>query len=154
MPYSYDPDASGIIPEGVAILTVVSIDETTSRNGDPMWVIRLEDAQRREITEWVVQTPNIIDWKFRPLWQAAGLDWPKSAAIIDEQQLVDRQVQATVKHEETAQFGRQARIDGYVRPGTSDLNPDQAAFDTSDFQQPARTGGGYGAPDDDEPIPF
>jgi hypothetical protein len=155
MPYNYDPDATGLVPEGVQIMTVTAVEETTSRNGDPMWIVRLEDQNRREITEWIVQTPNIIDWKFRPLWQAAGLEWPKAAAIIDEQQLVDRRVQATVKHEETAQFGRQARIDGYVKPGTNDLNPDQESFDTTDFQQqPARSGGGYGQDPGDDDIPF
>lgn len=145
MPFSYDPEAAGLIPEGVCILTVVAIDETTSSKGDPMWIVRLEDNQQREITEWIVQTPRIIDWKFRPLWEAAGLQWPQAAAIIDEQQLIDRQVQATIKHEESPQFGRTARIDGYVTPGTSDIPDGQEAFATRDLQR---------VPNDDEPIPF
>lgn len=147
VPYHYDPDAAGIVPEGVQILTVVAIDETTSKAGDPMWIVRLEDENRREVTEWIVQTPNIIDWKFKPLWQAAGLDWPKAATILDEQQLVDRQVQATIKHEETTQWGRQARIDGYVKPGEGTDVP----FDATDFQPPPARAT---VPDDDDDIPF
>lgn len=150
MPYNYDPNASGLMPEGVRQLTITAIEETTSRNGDPMWVVRLEDDDRRELTEWIVQTPRIVEWKFKPLWEAAGLDWPNQAAIIDEQELVDKRVQATIVHEETAQFGRQPRIEGYAKPGTNDL---QESFDTTDFQpQPARTGAQYGQSDDD--IPF
>jgi hypothetical protein len=153
MPYSYDPDAAGLIPEGVHQLTVTSIDETSSRNGDPMWVIRLEDTQHRELTEWIVQTPRIIDWKFRPLWEAAGLDWPRQATIIDEQELIDKQVQATITHEETAQFGRQPRIQGYTRVGEGDLPDGQEAFPVGDQRQPTPAGAQYGQDPDDE-IPF
>lgn len=151
MPYNYDPEAAGLIPEGVHTLTITAIEETTSRNGDPMWIVRMEDRDRRELTEWIVQTPRIIDWKFKPLWQAAGLEWPQQATIIDEQQLVDRRVQATIMHEDTPQFGRQPRIQGYTRPGEGDL-PGQEAFDTTDMQ-PARAGAQYGQDADDE-IPF
>ena len=153
MPYSYDPEAAGLIPEGVIVLTVTSIEDTHSKRGDPMWVIRFEDQQRREVTEWVVQTPNIVDWKFKPLWQAAGLEWPSAAAIIDEQQLVDRRVQATIMHERTEDFGTQARIQGYVKPGTSDVNPEQEALGGDEFKPQPTPAGAYG-PDDDEPIPF
>lgn len=156
MPYSYDPEAAGLIPEGVHQLIVASIEETTSRKGDPMWIVRLEDAQRREVTEWVVQTPNIIEWKFRPLWEAAGLTWPTSAAVIDEQDVVDRHVQATITHERSEKYGTSARIQGYVKPGTGDVPNGQEAFDTSDMQPAAAGGSRYGQePDgDDEPIPF
>jgi hypothetical protein len=154
MPYSYDPDASGILAEGVHILTVTSIEDRTSRNGDPMWLVRLEDDSNREVVEWIVQKPNIIDWKFRPLWEAAGLQWPKAAAILDEQELIDKRVQVTIQHEESEQFGRQPRIAGYAPVGEGAL-PGQEAFDTGDTPQPV--GARYGQPrqaDEDEDIPF
>lgn len=152
MPYSYDPDAAGLIPEGTTTLTITSVEETTSRKGDPMWVIRFNDHQLRETTEWIVLTPNIVDWKLRPLWEAAGLNWPGGAGILDEHDLVDRQVQATVTHEKSQDFGTQARIQGYTRPGEGDL-PGQESFDTSN-------GGGLRQPanaindDNEDPIPF
>jgi len=152
LPYNFDPDAAGLIPEGTHQLTVASIEDATSSKGDPMWIIRLEDDQRREITEWVVQTPRIIDWKFKPLWEAAGLTWPTQAMIIDEQELVDKQVYATIVHERSDQFGTSARIHGYIQPGeATDVPADQTAFDVGDTPQPvgARR---YGQPDDDLPF--
>jgi hypothetical protein len=154
MPYSYDPEAAGLIPEGLTTLTIVAIDETTSRNGDPMWVVRMEDPQRREITEWIVQTPRIIDWKFKPMWEAAGLDWPTGRAIIDEQQLVDKQVQATIAHERNPDYGTQARIQGYSKPGEGDL-PGQETFDVVPGPRPAVTAGNSNSGSgDEEEIPF
>jgi hypothetical protein len=148
VPYSYDPEAAGLIEEGVHRMTVTSIEETTSKRGDPMWVVRLEDGHRREVTEWIVQTPNIIDWKFKPLWQAAGFEWPRERAILDEQQLVDREVQVTIMHERTQDFGTQARIQGYAKPGEGDL-PGQEAFEVG---EPVRSGAS--AIDDDIPFAF
>jgi hypothetical protein len=151
MPYSYDPEAAGLIPEGVHILTITSVEESTSRKGDPMWIVRLEDDQRREVTEWIVLTPNIVDWKLRPLWQASGLQWPDTNAILDERELVDRQVQATISHERSSEFGTQARVQGYTRVGEGSISP-QEAFDMTDMQPPAPVGGPHSGADDD--IPF
>jgi hypothetical protein len=149
MPYSYDPNASDLVAEGVQILTITSVDDGFSRKGDQMWTIRLEDPQGHETTEWIVLTPNIVDWKLRPLWEAAGLQWPGGAGILDENQLIDRQVQATITHERSQDFGTQARIQGYAKPGEGDL-PGQESFDTNGggAKQPAN------ATADDEEIPF
>jgi hypothetical protein len=149
VPYSYDPDATGILGEGVHILTVVAIEDRISRNGDDMWLVRLEDDHQREVVEWVVQTPRIIEWKFRPLWEAAGLEWPKAAAVLDEQQLVDKKVQATIIHEKSDQYGTTPKISGYATMGESDL-PGQESFDTRDPVGATR----YGQAPDDEDIPF
>jgi hypothetical protein len=145
VPYSYDPDAGGLIPEGNTQLTITAIEETTSRKGDPMWIIRMQDPANREHTEWVVQTPKMIDWKFRPLWEAAGLQWPTGTAIIDEQQLVDRRVKAFITHERNPDFGTQTRIQNYMPPGAGDL-PGQESFDT--------TPAGANSSGDEEEIPF
>lgn len=149
MPYSYDPDKSGLISEGPHILTITAVEDTMSKSGNAMWVVRLEDQQRREVTDWIVQQDWAIEDRFRPLWEAAGLEWFIKAAIIDEQQLVDRQVQATIFHRHDPDWGTQARIQpgGYAKPGTGDIPADQEAFEVG---EPVRTG----ASGIDDDIPF
>lgn len=157
MPYTFDPDEVAIAPEGTQLMTVTSIRETESSKGDPMWIVHLTDADGHEVPEFIVHKPNIIDWKFRPLWEAAGLQWPQGRAVIDEQQLVDRQVMVTIKHEKTEQFGLQPRVHGYAPPGASDLNP--SGQESMEFETPVTAGAP--APrnaihqgDDDDDIPF
>lgn len=143
MPYSYQSDAGGLIPEGRTTLTITAIEDTTSKKGDPMWIVRLEDPQRREHTEWIVQNKKTIDWKLRPMWEAASLQWNEGDWIIDEQQLINRRVQAFITHERSPDYGLQSRIQNYATPGASDL-PGQESFDTAPV----------GANNSDDDIPF
>lgn len=148
MPYTYDPDEAGIPAEGTHLMTVDAIDETTSSKGDPMWIVRLSTRDGLEAVDFIVHKPNIVDWKFRPLWEAAGLQWPSGRAILDEAQLVDRVVQVTIAHERSREFGLQARIQGYAPADASDL---QQTID--DITQPAAATTATSAGDDDD-IPF
>ena len=151
MPYTYDPDALGVVPEGVQMLTVTEIKETESNKGDPMWIVRMEDKDGYELTEFIVHKPNIIDWKFRPLWEAAGLEWPTGRAVLDEAKLVGRRVLVTVKHEKSQQFGLQARAEGYAPLGADDGT--QSAQGAMEFETapPKPANAVYG---DDDDIPF
>lgn len=150
MPYTYDPDEAGIPTEGTHLMTVDTIDETTSSKGDAMWIVRLRTRDGLEAVDFIVHKPNIIDWKFRPLWEAAGLQWPAGRAILDEAQLVDRQVLVTITHERSRDFGLQARIQGYAPAAAGDLSPNgQTTLD--EFAQPAAATTTAG---DDDDIPF
>jgi aromatic ring-cleaving dioxygenase len=155
VPYYYDPNTSGLTPEGSHQLTIVAVEERVSRNGNDMWLVRFHDPANREIVEWIVLDDRGIDWKLKPLWQAAGLPWLEKAGVLDETLLVDKTVRATIHHEKSGEFGTQARISGYVTQ-QSDLGDDQA----QQFFAPETT---YGkAPGnavtadvtDDEDIPF
>jgi len=153
MPYTFDPDEIGIVAEGLQVLTVDEIKETESKKGDPMWIVRLTDSNGYELTDFIVHKPNIIDWKFRPLWEAAGLTWPEGRAVLDERRLVGRQVQVTVKHERSEDFGLQARAHGYSAVGISDTDPDgQASIGFS--AQASQPVPAAAEDDDDDEIPF
>jgi hypothetical protein len=124
-----DPNSGGLIPEGTHQLTVNTLDMTESRKGDPMLVVELGDMQDRTVTDWIVLTPKVIEWKLRALWEAAGLTWPTETSDIDENELIDKTITATVIHQRRDGF-LNAKIDTYHPVGEpgSDIPDDQQAF--------------------------
>lgn len=146
MPYTHDPDALAVAPEGTYPLTITAVKDTFSKKGDPMFIIQLEDDQGRELAVFAMQTPKGMDWKFKPVWKAAGFEWSEDKeTVIDEQDLVDCRILGTVKHEKTTEFGLKAILDGAAPMGTEQLG-DAKEFETAPASKPES--------DDDDDIPF
>lgn len=148
MPIHVDPDQIGIMPEGVHRLTIDTIEQRISSSGNPMLVVDMSNPHGKTVTDWIVLRADLIEWKFRPLWEAAGLTWPQSATELDERELVDKTITATIIHQRRDGFTN-ARVENYHPPGApqSDL-PGQESFGL----EPARVAAPANAIDDD--IPF
>ena len=150
MPIYFDPNQTGDLPNGTYTLRIVGVDEKTDKNGKDSLLIRLEETKtHNEVIEWITLIPKVMDWKFWPMWEAAGLQRPTAAGHIDEQQLVGHEVHVELVND--GQFG--PKINRYVDAPVSDL-PGQESFETGD---PVTAGGQrYGQPPkiDDDDVPF
>lgn len=153
MPIHIDPHAAGLIPEGPHQLTIDTVEQQTSSTGNPMLVVDLSNPQGQTVRDWVTLLSDKLDWQLKPLWEAAGFTWPDQPTDIDETELIDKTVTATIVHRRRDGF-LNARIETYHPPGTptTDAPTDQEAFKLGD--QPVTAGARrYGQPDDDD-LPF
>jgi hypothetical protein len=110
-----------LLPEGVHLLTVLDCKEQTSKAGNPMVVLDLEERGGERLRDWLVVTPKTEGWVLHKVARILGREDTPDELDFSPAELIGRKVWGDVHHE---------TYDGKTTARVKDYQPFQSAQDT------------------------
>lgn len=123
-------------PEGDYRAKVISVEETTSKQENDMWVyaIQLTSDASAVYPERIVLKENSL-WKLRNLLQAAGMNVPKKKVAVDPNKVVGREIGITLEDDEYEGKMKSVISAVFKASELADDEPEDSDAETEDDEQ-------------------
>lgn len=114
-----------LVPEGEQRLQCIAAERTDSRKGDPMLHVTLEYPQNElaeEVHEYIMLPKADDDQKTAIRKKRALIELLDALGVRDYEQgfdvdeLIGKEGEAVIQHEESSEYGDNARIQNWVTP--------------------------------------
>lgn len=123
---NYKDKSSARVPEGTYLVNIEDLEQTTTRNGDPMVVVYLKiiggDQDGLNLVDRLTLTEKAM-FRMVDFLRGLGIKTPKKRLQIDPSKIIGRKVQVEVADGELYRGSIKSEIKGYMRvakkPSTS-----------------------------------
>jgi hypothetical protein len=115
---------TGVLPEGEYLARIADAKESTSKAGNDMlvldFVVENGTWKGAEVRDWVVPGNPMGAGRLKVIMQAAGLPTPDGSFELRVEDLVDKRLEVSVRHE-AYEGSMKPKIKAYAKPVGSDI---------------------------------